>query len=122
MGQGRMTSPAADVPVPNMPPGAHEVRGMSFGMQGNASAVGVGNLVGGAGDLVGAGSLANTGGLVGAGNLAGRFGAAGDLSGTPNAGSCPYPQMTRMMSGPFNPEGKVSIWFGWLWTKFTNEF
>ena len=110
MGQGGMsTSTAADVPVPNTPPQADEARGVTFGMQGSVSAVGVGNLGCGAGNLVGAGNLANSGGLVGAGNLAsaGSFGPAGSLSSAPLPGSWSYPMMSPMLTGPYNPQGNV---------------
>ena len=114
MGQGGMSSnTAAEIPVPSTPPGADEVGGVTFGMQGNATALGVGNLVGNVGNLVGAGNLANAGGLIGAGNLAsaGSFGPAGNLSGMPSSGSCPYPSMSPMFSGPCNPQGNVQPGF-----------
>ena len=114
MGQGGMSSnTAAEIPVPSTPPGADEVGGVTFGMQGNATALGVGNLVGNVGNLVGAGNLANAGGLIGAGNLAsaGSFGPAGNLSGMPSSGSCPYSSMSPMFSGPCNPQGNVQPGF-----------
>ena len=110
MGQGGAvnTSTAAEVSAPNTPPGADEVRGMTFGMQSNGSAsVGVGNLAGSAGNLGVAGNFGNASNSGGVGCLAGSFGPATNLSGVPSAGCCPYPGMSPMVSGPFNPEGNV---------------
>ncbi len=108
MGQGGMCT-AADVPVPNTPPGAEDARGATFGLPGSMNAVGGGNLGCGAGNLVGAGNLANAGGLVGAGNLAsaGSFGPAGNLNSAPMPGSCPYSMMSPMFTGQYNPQGNV---------------
>ena len=62
MGQGGAMNmnAAAEVPVPNTPPGADEVRGMTFGMQSNGSAnVGIGNVAGSAGNLGVVGNFGN---------------------------------------------------------------
>ena len=39
--------------------------------------------------------------------VAGGFGPAGFLSGAPMTGSCPYPMMSPMFCGPYNPQGNV---------------
>ena len=109
MGQGGAMNmnAAAEVPVPNTPPGADEVRGMTFGMQSNGSAnVGIGNVAGSAGNLGVVGNFGNASNSGGVGCLAGSFGPATNLSAVPSAG-CPYPSMSPMMSGPFNPQGNV---------------
>ena len=110
MGQGGAmnTNAAAEVPVPNAPPGADEVRGFGLQSNGNVS-VGVGNLAGNVGGLGVAGNLTGVGGSGGVGSLSGSFGPAANLSAVPSAGCCPYPSMSPMpmMSGPFNPQGNV---------------
>ena len=113
MGQGGAvnTSTAAEVPVPNTPPGADEVVGRTFGLQSNGSAnVGIGNVAGSAGNLGVVGNFGNVSNSGGVGCLAGSFGPATNLSGVPSAG-CPYPSMslqtqlvTRAFSCLFKPK------------------
>ena len=83
MGQGGMSmNTVAEVPVPDTPPGADEVRG--FGLQSNGNAnVRSSNLAGNVGGSGVAGNLTGVGGSGGVGSLSGSFGSAANLSGVP---------------------------------------